>query len=168
MEIFRSLYLKESIPILNKSTDSFIRKGYFGGGTDYYKLHITNGKYYDINSLYPFAMSKPMPFEIIRYHNNMSHINLSHFFGFILVQVYCPKNILKPMLPYKHEGKTIFPTGYWIGIYFSEELKAVQILGYKITLIKGYEFSKIDLFSNYVNYFYDKKKRICWCYKICC
>ena len=158
LKIYRANYQKLYIPTLKNSVDNFIRKGYFGGGTDYYKLHITNGKSYDINSLYPFAMSKPMPFEIIKYQNNMSHINLSDFFGFILVQVYCPKNILKPMLPYKHEGKTIFPTGYWIGVYFSEELKAVQHLGYKFTLIKGYEFSKIDLFSDYVNHFFNIKK----------
>jgi hypothetical protein len=53
----------------NGKTDHFIRKGYFGGGTDYYKQYITNAKYYDINSLYPAvaAMSKPMPYEFIQY-----------------------------------------------------------------------------------------------------
>jgi len=33
-----------------------------------------------------------------------------------------------------------------IGVYFSEELKAVSKLGYQIALIKGYEFSKEYLF----------------------
>jgi hypothetical protein len=37
-------------------------------------------------------------------------------------------------------------------------LKAVAKLGYQITLIKGYEFTKTDLFSNYVNHFYEIKK----------
>nr|YP_004376378.1 hyp16 [Moniliophthora roreri]ADO51599.1 hyp16 [Moniliophthora roreri] len=63
-----------------------------------------------------------------------------------------------PLLPYKYQGKTIFPKGKWIGVYFSEELKVVQNYGYKISLIKGYEFSKIDLFKEYVLHFYDKKK----------
>jgi|ERR1700733_695545 len=45
-----------------------------------------------------------------------------------------------------------------IGWYFSEELKAVEKLGYQITMIRGYEFSKTDLFSNYVNTFYEIKK----------
>jgi hypothetical protein len=48
--------------------------------------------------------------------------------------------------------------GTWTDTYFSEELKAVQKLGYKITLIKGIEFDKTDLFSGYVKHFYDKKK----------
>lgn len=119
LKIYRANFQKVNIPTLKNSVDHFIRKGYFGGGTDYYNLYIKNGKYYDVNSLYPLAMCKDMPFELIKYHNNMSNINLSDFFGFILVQVYCPKNILKPILPYKHEGKTIYPTGHWIGVYFS-------------------------------------------------
>jgi hypothetical protein len=147
-----------NIPTLKGNIDNFIRKGYFGGGTDYYKAHIENGKYYDINSLYPHAMSNLMPFEMIKYHNNMNNIKLSDFFGFVLAQIHCPSTMLRPVLPYKYEGKTIYPTGYWIGIYFSEELKAVEKLGYKITLIKGYEFSKIDLFSKYIDHFFEKKK----------
>lgn len=66
--------------------------------------------------------------------------------------------MLKPMLRYRSEDKTIYPTGHWIGVYFSEELKAVQALGYKITLIKGYEFSQIDLFSKYIDHFFEQKK----------
>jgi hypothetical protein len=112
LKIYRVNFQYVNIPILNGKIDHFIRKGYYGGGTDYYKQHITNAKYYDINSLYPYAMSKPMPFEMIQFHNNMSHIKLENFFGFCLAEIYCPKNMLKPMLPYKHKGKTIFPTGH--------------------------------------------------------
>lgn len=67
--------------------------------------------------------------------------------------------IIKLILPYRYKSKIIYPTGYWIGIYFSEELKAVVKLGYKINLIKGYEFSKLDLFTDYVKFFYDLKKK---------
>ena len=49
-----------------KVDDSFIRKGYFGGATDYYQLKAENIHYYDVNSLYPFAKCKPMPFKLIR------------------------------------------------------------------------------------------------------
>ncbi len=83
---------------------------------------------------------------------------LENFFGFCLAEITTPKNILKPLLPYKFKGKTIFPTGTWIGVYFSEELKEVVDRGYKVKLIKGYEFSKIDLFTDYVYHFYDLKK----------
>ena len=157
-KIFRTHYLKESLPILSKSIDSFIRKGYFGGGTDYYNAHATNLKYYDVNSLYPFAMCKPMPFQLIKHYKDMIGIELNNFFGFCLAEIICPSNMERPVLPVKLNGKTIYPTGIWKGVYFSEELKAVEKLGYKIRLIEGYEFSKIDLFSNFVNEFYKIKQ----------
>jgi hypothetical protein len=158
LKIYRSNFQDTNIPTLKGNIDNFIRKGYFGGATDYYKAYIEKGKYYDVNSLYPYAMSNPMPLEIIKYYNDMSSINLENFFGYVLAQIYCPKNMIRPVLPYKYKGKTIYPTGIWIGVYFSEELKAVDKLGYKITLIKGYEFSKIDLFSKYIDHFFEKKK----------
>lgn len=66
LKIFRSKYLKVNIPILKRREDTFIRQSYFGGATDYYKLRAENLYYYDVNSLYPFAMIKDMPFELIR------------------------------------------------------------------------------------------------------
>ncbi len=43
-------------------------------------------------------------------------------------------------------------------MYFSEELKAVKRLGYKIIPLRGYEFSKQVLFDKYINDFYLTKK----------
>jgi hypothetical protein len=158
LKIFRQNFLEVDIPILKGSEDQFIRNSYFGGATDYYKGYIKNGYYYDVNSLYPFAMLKPMPHKIIKYYKDLSNIKLDNFFGFCLAEITTPKKILKPLLPYKYKGKTIFPTGSFIGVYFSEELKAVQSRGYQITLISGYEYSKIFLFTKYVEHFYNKKK----------
>jgi hypothetical protein len=103
-------------------------------------------------------MCKPMPYELIRKVKDFTHFNLNNFFGFLKVEVNCPLNIKTPVLPNKHNGKTIFPTGIWIGTYFSEELKAVIKYGYQFKFIEGYEFSKVDLFSDYVNNFYAQKK----------
>jgi len=159
LKIFRALFLNTNIPVLKGIEDSFIRRGYFGGHTDYFKAYAKKLFYYDVNSLYPFAMLKDMPHEMIKFHKNMFNIKLEDFFGFCLCEVTTPKNILKPVLPYKHNGKTIYPTGTWIGVYFSEELKAIVKLGYHVRLIKGYEFSRINLFSGYVHHFYNQKKQ---------
>jgi hypothetical protein len=64
----------------------------------------------------------------------------------------------RPVLPFHLKGKTIYPVGSWTATYFSEELKAIQNLGYQITLIRGLEFDKADLFSSYVKYFHEIKK----------
>jgi hypothetical protein len=113
MKIFRSNFLNVDIPILKRLDDTFIRKAYFGGATDYYQLKAENLHYYDVNSLYPFAMMKPMPFKLIRkiiFQDNIG-FNLNNIFGYLKVEVTCPKNIKIPVLPCKFNGKTIFPTG---------------------------------------------------------
>jgi hypothetical protein len=154
-KIFKKKFLKEPIPILTKSQDKFIRDSYQGGSTDIFKKHIFNLYYYDVNSLYPSAMKKAMPGHLIGIHTNLT--SLDNLFGFCLVEVECPPHV-KPVLPVKFEGKTIHPTGKWIGTYFSEELKAVQKLGYKFRIIKAYEFTKVNLFTDFVNEFYAKKQ----------
>lgn len=105
-------------------------------------------------------MLKPMPNNLIKVHNNMNNIELDNFFGFAKCEIITPSNILKPILPYKDykNGRTIYPIGKWIGTYFSEELKAITKLGYKIKLLKGYEFDKVNLFNDYINHFYNIKK----------
>jgi hypothetical protein len=160
LKVYRTHFLKEGIYILQASKDYFIRKGYFGGGTDVYKAYGKKLYYYDVNSLYPYAMLNPMPHEIL---NNGERIDLSDrsldsFFGFAYVRIYCPLKMERPVLPFHQGGKTIYPVGAWSGTYFSEELKAVEKLGYQITLIRGYEFSKIDLFSGFIHHFHEVKK----------
>jgi len=158
LKILRQQFLKQDIPILTQGEDNYIRKGYFGGATDIYRCYGENIHYYDVNSLYPYAMKNLMPFEIIKYYDNLSNMNLNDFFGYCLVKVTAPNDIQYSLLPYKHEGKTIYPIGMWKGVYFSELLKEVVKQGYKVELISGYEFSKFDLFSEYVDHFYEIKR----------
>jgi hypothetical protein len=157
LKIFRTNYLNVEIPILKSNEDLFIRQGYFGGATDFYKAYAKNLYYYDINSLYPKAMCNLIPQKIIKKYENMDNVELDSFFGFCLAEIQTPENILKPLLPMKWKGKTIYPKGKWKSVYFSEELKAVKSLGYIIKLIKGIEFSSIDLFTGYVEHFYKIK-----------
>jgi hypothetical protein len=158
LKIYRSKFQEEPIFILPSNIDNFIRNSYYGGGTDVYKGFSKKVYYYDVNSLYPYAMLNPMPYNLIKIHNNMNNIKLENFFGFIEVEVLCPIDMKRPVLPYHFNGKTIYPVGSWKGVYFSEELKAVQMLGYEFKLIKGYEFSKANLFESYINYFYEMKR----------
>ena len=81
--------------------------------------------------------------------------SLDSFFGFAEVKIFCPLNMQRPVLPFHLNGKTVYPVGSWTATYFSEELKAIQSLGYQITLIRGLEFDKADLFSSYVKYFHE-------------
>lgn len=123
LKIYRTNFQEEAIFILPSNIDNLIRNAYFGGGTDVYKAYGKNIHYYDVNSLYPFAMLQPMPHKLL---NNgpidMKNRSLDSFFGYILAEIICPLDMLRLVLPYHFEGKTIYPVGTWSGWYFSEEL----------------------------------------------
>jgi|HubBroStandDraft_2_1064218.scaffolds.fasta_scaffold11044_2 hypothetical protein len=97
LKIFRTMFQEDDIFILPYNIDSTIRIGYFGGGTDVYKAYGKKVYYYDVNSIYPYAMLNDMPYNIL--HNgkliNLSNRTLDSFFGFAKVKVVCPLDIVK-------------------------------------------------------------------------
>lgn len=157
MRIFRTKFLKDPIPLLPKHVDTFVRNSYRGGATDVYKCVGENLYYYDVNSLYPYAIKNPMPYEFLGVQKNF---DLDNFFGFVYAKIYIPFSEKPPVLPWL-EAKTsslLYPRGTFTGHFFSEELKAVKTqLGYKITCYVGYEFSQKVLFDEYVDHFYKAK-----------
>jgi hypothetical protein len=71
--------------------------------------------YYDVNSIYPFAMMKDMPLSPAGFTNSITQDDLinGNFFGFCLADIECPKDIAVPLLPFReHKGESVyFPTG---------------------------------------------------------
>nr|YP_009059706.1 DNA polymerase family B [Parasitella parasitica]AIO05756.1 DNA polymerase family B [Parasitella parasitica] len=156
MKIYRTKFIKLEIPILPSHIDTIIRDSYRGGATEVYKTSGNGLYYYDINSLYPYAMINKMPYKFICVENK---VDLNNFFGFVVADVYAPLSVFNPFLPFKDvkTGNIQYPHGQFRGIFFSEELKLAQSKGYKITPTLGYRFSKEYLFRDYVTHFYDKK-----------
>jgi DNA polymerase type B, organellar and viral len=158
LKIFRQNFLEINIPTLTNKLDSIIRLAYIGGSTDYYIKYGENLKHYDVNSLYPKAMCSPMPIEFIGETDGTS-VKLEDVFGFAEARITTPDNIEIPLLPFKLYNETLHPLGSWIGIYFTEELKEIIKHGYKVELIKVYNFSKADIFKKYIDFFYQIKKK---------
>ena len=148
------------IPILKDSEDRFVRNSYYGGATDIYKCVVKLLHYIDVNSLYPHAMLSLMPLQLIEVIVNPVKLDLNNFFGFLRVEVTCPESCKRPMLPLRHEGKTIYPVGTWTGTYFSEELKAVLDLnlGYQFNILEAHRYSSGNIFDKFVNHFYEIKR----------
>nr|YP_009493115.1 DNA polymerase 2 [Ganoderma leucocontextum]AWJ63910.1 DNA polymerase 2 [Ganoderma leucocontextum] len=138
MKILRLNFLRTPIPILTGFNDYFVRKSYFGGAVDIYKAHGIKCYYYDIRSLYPYAMTKPMPLELIETLTGsaLDSFDLNSFFGFIELEIHCPKTVKRPVLPLRWQNRTIYPRGNFSGVYFSEEVKDMVNLGYKIVKVK--------------------------------
>jgi hypothetical protein len=112
-KIFRTNYLDETkLPIIKGNTHNEIRNAYYGGVVEVYKNEGFNLKYYDVNSLYPFAMLNDMPTGDMLFSTDP---NLSNYFGIVFVEVDTSnlnsKYLNYPLLPHKIEGRLYNPLG---------------------------------------------------------
>lgn len=163
LSIYRMKYYDVSnwpIHIPTQNEDNFIRRAYYGGHTDTYIPYGENLYYYDVNSLYPFVMKEfPMPGGVPVWHGNLEGMDLDSIFGFIEAYVVCPKTLKRPFLPYRDKNETlIFPTGEFVGVYYSEELKYARDLGYTVLPISGYLFERKESpFKDFVSSLFESR-----------
>lgn len=159
-KIFRANYLENSkLPIIKGNAHTDMRNAYYGGVVEVFKNEGTNLKYYDVTSLYPFAMLNDMPTGDMLFSTDSI---LSNYFGIVLVEVDTtnldPKFMNYPLLPHKINGRMYNPLGKWIGWYFSEEVKLAMSFGYSIKVICGYKFDKTsNVFNSFINKYFDIK-----------
>lgn len=141
--------LKASIRVTPQQVQDFCRDSVAGGRCEIFRPSMDGGALYDVNSLYPAMMLKPLPCEVLWRAKSIEQ------FGFHAVEVFVP-NTYMPILHQKIGGKLIFPTGHIKGVFFSEELKLAVEQGAQILKYNGgYEFTKrTDLFSEYVDTLY--------------
>lgn len=64
-------------------------------------------------------MCKHMPLNLIKSYRG-DNFDFNSFFGFLDVDIECPDSVFRPVLPYRREGKTIYPKGIFRCVYFSE------------------------------------------------
>lgn len=164
LKIFRKKYFDDSefqIHLPTRNQDTFVRRSYYGGHADVFKPYGENLYYYDVNSLYPFIMKEyPMPCGQPVWKNNLESVELDSLFGFIEACVVCPPNIVRPFLPYKDKaGTLLFPTGKFVGVYYSEELKFARSIGYNIIPLRGYLYEKKESpFKGFVSELYERRQ----------
>ena len=157
--IFKKKFLNKKKKGLDRDTvkyEAIIRQAYAGGSVEVYKPYGKNLYMYDCNSLYPYCMSiSDMP---VGKPSFTIDIDLNKFFGFCYANVHCPDSIEIPFLFCRYKDRLIHPTGQWSGLYFSEELKYAESLGYIIKPIYGYVYHRDNtLFKDFVSHFYNKK-----------
>jgi len=143
---------------LKGKVEECVRLAYYGGRNEVYKPTASNIYVYDYNSLYPTAMTKPMPVGKPLYSKLK---DLSKIFGFVKANITMP-DMYYPVLPCRvvvdGEEKLIFPTGKWTGWYFSEELKLAEKYGCVVEVVESYIFEKNDdCFKDYVHTFAEIK-----------
>ena len=131
-----------------------IKQAYYGGVFEVYKPWGKNLKYYNVNSLYPFASYGTIPgleAEFVDYFDKPIELDDS-LFGFFYCKIKSYEKGNLGLLPYRTKDRVVYPLGFWEGWYFSEELKFARDNGYSIEVIKGYKFEKANnCFKEYVD-----------------
>ena len=155
---FKLNYLKDKI-IFPKILSDYALEAYLGGIVMPYKL-VRNKQlyYYDHNSLYPYAMLKnlyslKLKSRINNYRYIYDDIKNKAYNYLVLVRYsinnYSPiyENYDANLIPFLENEKWI--TG--------NELYELYIHNANIQILDAYEFFNTDLFSDFVNYFYNKR-----------
>nr|QWO71376.1 DNA polymerase [Calocybe gangraenosa] len=162
LNIFKSkFYKKQVIPSVNKIyLFNFIKEGYYGGITEVYRPYGKDLVYIDVNSLYPYVALNPLPGNDCYFMESFEEkgLDLDKLFGFFYAKVKTNNSYLG-LLPVHLDNRLICPNGEFEGIWSSEELKFAKSKGYEITVIKGYQFNKVnDIFNLYIKELFSLKK----------
>nr|QYC94369.1 putative DNA-directed DNA polymerase [Oedogonium sp. 244] len=108
--IYQSNFNNDPIKRLKQTQDNFIRQAYLGGRCEVFKPRGYNLYAYDVNSLYPYVMTLPMPINNIQWNRDLSNKKLTEILeykiGFIKADIIAPTNMYYPILrPQPINGK---------------------------------------------------------------
>ena len=128
LDFFRRKYQSKNIDYNNELSLKFFNS-YYGGRCEAFKLGKCDAVVYDINSMYPFAMVNakfPNP-KYLKRKTNISYENfrnryLENYEGVI----FCTVNHLQTYigyLPYRLDGKLLFPVGNFTGWWNFNEIR---------------------------------------------
>ncbi len=85
-------------------------------------------------------------------------LDLDNLFGFFYARVKT-NDLYIGLLPVHINNRLICPNGEFYGVWTSEELKFAKSKGYEMTVIKGYQFIKVNnIFNDFINDLFNKKE----------
>jgi len=164
MSLFRNQFLKD-IFFVHKQNDILdLMQGYYGGRTEAFRRGIIReANYYDVNSMYPHCMRKALPdpnSHRVTHKDTLEYI--MKYEGMSEVKVFCPLNLKIPYLPYRWNGKLVFPTGEFGGWYTHFELRKAMSMGYDVRrVIKTHYYRKTCRpLKEYAEYLYRKRQEL--------
>jgi len=160
---YRHRFMKEDIYIHDKREALELeRNSYFGGRVEcFYIGHVKESPIYvlDVNSMYPYVMKKyTYPTRFIGILRNPSLMRTFDLLDYFLLCAHVVIETDKPFYPVRVKGKLIFPTGKFETYLCSPELFKAFKEGHLKEVKKISIYERKDIFSAYVDYFYEEKR----------
>lgn len=126
MELFRRRYLQRDVNT-HAWVNARAREAYFASRVEVLSKECNDAWYYDVNSSFPYAMTFPIPGDMIGTSSQMPDhgIHLSN------VTIEIPDCYLPP-IPTRLAGRLFFPIGRWSGWLSNIDIELLQTQGGKI------------------------------------
>lgn len=151
--------------------EEFVRRAYYGGRTEVFTPHMTDGYHYDVNSLYPHVMKEnefPIGYYEHIYDPEKAQTNYRFFkkyrkgAGIAEANVTVPDMHIPPLPTRvdhgKLENKLLFPVGSFSGVWTYDELEKAEELGCTVEIIQTtYWYKTAPVFKEFVSYWEDIK-----------
>lgn len=135
--------------ILGRGQHAFARAGYYGGRTQLYRPGKTAlGYEFDVNSMYPFALSEfalPVGEPTLEVSDSARRRYSLGSVGFYKAVVKVPEMHLPPLpLRYDNRSRTSYPTGEFAGTWPLPELIHAEERGATVRVIEGLCWSNAE------------------------
>lgn len=141
MRLIQRRYLKRTIPT-SATLNNRLRPAYVGGRVEVFNRSVHSGWYYDINSCYPYAMTKPLPGRYLGMKKTLGDGKTA-----VIAEVTLDvPEMYVPPVPYMYGGSLYFPVGARRQWLCGPELQLAESLGCRI--VKIHEAHHFQWFSD--------------------
>lgn len=157
MALFRRQYLHQSIPT-NQSQNDVARLAYIASRVEVYSQKVWNADYYDINSSFPHAMTKPAPGRSRGVCAGLPWRKDSIYIARARVRV--PPGTYIPPVPFRSKSRRVFfPTGEWEAWFSGVDLDWLEDCGGSIDKVyESHEYEPFFDLANYAQEIYELRK----------
>lgn len=153
MGLFRRAYLKRDI-FTSERLNGISQESYFASRVEVLSRNASDFLIYDINSSFPYAMTHPLPANLVEYRTTLPDDESDSCIYLADATVEVPDMVLPP-LPYRKDNRVFFPTGRWRSWFTSTDIRLALREGAKLHKVhEVYLFEPFDDFKAYAEQIY--------------
>ena len=111
MTLFRRSYLKRDI-YTSEKLNKVAEEAYFASRVEVFSRHAEDFESYDINSSFPYAMTFPLPGNLVGFRTDLPDDDGDDCLYLADVTLEVPDTQMPPV-PFRKDGRVFFPVGRW-------------------------------------------------------
>lgn len=148
MTLFRRKFLKRDI-FTSERLNEICQQSYFASRVEVLSRNAEDFLMYDINSSFPYAMTFPLPGNMIEFRTTLPDDDSDACIYLANVTIEVPDMHLPP-LPYRKDNRVFFPVGRWRSWFTSTDIRLALREG--ATLHKVHEVYMFEPFYDFGEY----------------